>query len=276
MQHNTQSAESLARLCGVTANANFRSVFSGLVSIGEDSQLNHPVNLVPFLAQIAHESMNFRHDRELWGPTPAQQRYDIRTDLGNTPERDGDGKLYMGRTAMQITGAYNTRRFWEWCKRLFKNVPDFMKTPDQMNTDPWEGLGPIWFWDEGNRTGKSLNVYARSGNFEMITRIINGGLNGYADRCEKFDAISLRFLGYTPNEIGRFQRDRKIKADGISGPVTRAEMTAALKGLNPIMFIGAPDLAPKQAAKSLAPTTPTKRSFGQWLEDLLKPFFKKG
>nr|WP_234826056.1 hypothetical protein [Sinorhizobium meliloti] len=36
------------------------------------------------------------------GPTPAQQRYDTRTDLGNTPERDGDGCLYGGRTGMQL------------------------------------------------------------------------------------------------------------------------------------------------------------------------------
>ena len=65
-----------------------------------------------------------------------------------------------------------------------------------MNTDPWEGLGPIWYWDSGNPTGESLNVYADEANHEMVTRRINGGLNGYADRLARYTRAALVLLGF--------------------------------------------------------------------------------
>nr|WP_234835981.1 hypothetical protein [Sinorhizobium meliloti] len=78
-----------------------------------------------------HESGDFRYDREIWGPTPAQQRYDARTDLGNTPERDGDGYLYRGRTGMQLTGKDNYRQFRNWCRATGLDCPDFARIRTQ-------------------------------------------------------------------------------------------------------------------------------------------------
>ncbi len=46
-----------------------------------------------------------------------------------------------------------------------------------MNTDPWEGLGPLSYWST-----RKLNRYADQGDVENITVKINGGLNGYDDR----------------------------------------------------------------------------------------------
>ncbi|WP_410176733.1 hypothetical protein [Sinorhizobium medicae] len=80
----------------------------------------------------------FRYDREIWGPTPAQQRRDTRTDLGNTPENDGDGFRYRGCTGMQLTGKDNYRQFRNWCRAAGLSCPDFVKDPDAVNTDPWE------------------------------------------------------------------------------------------------------------------------------------------
>ncbi|MCO6426345.1 hypothetical protein ACVMB3_004514 [Sinorhizobium meliloti] len=87
------------------------------------------------------------YDREIWGPMPAQQRYDTRTDLGNKPEKDGDGYLYLGRTGMQLTGKDNYRQFRNWCRAAGLDCPDFVKNPDAVNTDPWEGLVPLFYWD---------------------------------------------------------------------------------------------------------------------------------
>ena len=40
--------------------------------------------MAAFIAQIGHESGHLQHVREIWGPTPAQTRYEGRADLGNT------------------------------------------------------------------------------------------------------------------------------------------------------------------------------------------------
>ena len=64
-----------------------------------------PLERAHFLAQCAHESGNFYYKREIWGPTPAQTRYEGRLDLGNTSP--GDGKKYMGRGYIQVTGKAN-------------------------------------------------------------------------------------------------------------------------------------------------------------------------
>nr|WP_234843732.1 hypothetical protein [Sinorhizobium meliloti] len=106
----------------------------------------------PVFAQLTHERGDFRYDREIWGPTPDHTR----TDLGNTPEKDGDGYLYRGRTGMQLTGKDNYRQFRNWCRAAGLDCPDFIKDPDAVNTDPWEGLVPLFYWDtrDLNRLGQ--------------------------------------------------------------------------------------------------------------------------
>ena len=227
-------------------NENLASVMRGLVWGGAKAKLTMPHRLVQYLAQIEHESSDFKYDREIWGPTPTQNRYDTRIDLGNTPEVDGDGFKYRGHTAIQITGKANTGEFRDWCKSVsLANdpiVPDFVENPELMNTDPWEGVGPIWFW-----MTRGLNRYADEGNIEMITRKINGGLNGYDDRCRRYTRIGLYMLGYSPNDVSGFQQDEDLRPDGIAGPRTRDRIHTNLtqmdelyfcEGVNPVNAIG--------------------------------------
>lgn len=219
-------------------NSNVLSVAKALSSYGERFGLNLPHRFAQFAAQVAHESARFRYDREVWGPTPAQERYDTRTDLGNTPERDGDGKKNAGRGPIQLTGAYNIKKFYDWCVREFgaNKVPDFPANPDLINADPWEGLSAIWYWAEGNPEGKSLNRYADEGNNEMITRRINGGINGLADRLDLYTDISLSILGQP--SIRAFQTQAQAngtytgKIDGLDGPKTRAALHQELVKLS--------------------------------------------
>lgn len=237
-----------------TANAN--SVLIALGQYGARVGLDRPHRLAQFFAQLLHESAEFRYDREIWGNTPVQQRYDTRTDLGNTPERDGDGKLYMGRTAIQITGKANTAAFRDWCrKNIDPNCPDFVASPDLMNTDPWEGLGPIWYWDT-----RKLNDYADAGNVEMITRRVNGGLNGFDDRIDYLVRTSLVFLGYGPTETKRFQIVAGLKADGIAGPATRLALHKALVALPAVPDAAAVPAAPPVAAVSAPAATPIAKT----------------
>ena len=210
--------------------ANMGAIVAGLDSYGEKAGLLLPHRLAQFVPQVAHESARFVYDHEIWGPTPAQKRYDTRTDLGNTAAVDGDGYLYRGRTEMQLTGKRNYEKFRDWCRAGGLNPPDFVAEPDRVNEDPWEGLVAIWYWDVGNPEAKSLNRYADTGNNEMVTRRINGGLNGLADRLELYTRTALVFLDYTLTSgvIAAFQKDHGLAADDVAGPVTRAGMHAAL------------------------------------------------
>lgn len=85
-------------------DSNLNSILTALDRFGAAVGLDLPRRAVRFLAQLLHESGSFRHDRELWGPTPAQKRYDTRTVLGNTPEAGGDGCKSRWRDAIQVAG----------------------------------------------------------------------------------------------------------------------------------------------------------------------------
>lgn len=207
--------------------ANANSVVVALDRYGALFGLDQPHRLAEYLPQLMHESADFRYDREIWGPTAAQKRYEGRKDLGNT--EPGDGKKFAGHTAMQITGRDNTRRFRDWCRKFIDpKAPDFLEHPDLMNTDPWEGLGPIWYWAVGNPTGQSLNRYADQGDVENITVKINGGRNGFTDRLDYLVRVSLVMLGFAPTDVRGFQKQAGVKIDGDPGPKTRAALHQAL------------------------------------------------
>lgn len=230
--------EQLDLIAGQKVNRpNANSVLSALEVYGQRYGLLLPHRLGQFIPQLLHESGRFRYDQEIWGPTPAQERYDTRTDLGNTPQKDGDGKKNKGRGPIQLTGGHNIRKFHAWCVAQALSPPDFITNPDLINTDPWEGLSAIWYWNEGNPTGISLNHYADEGNTEMITRKINGGLNGYADRLALVTRTGLVLLGYGPTEIRLFQKEAGTDytglIDGADGPKTRAAIHQKLLRLSP-------------------------------------------
>jgi len=212
--------------------ANAKSMLSGLNTAGRDNGLDRPHRLAIYLGQLLHESSRFRYDREIWGNTKAQQRYDIRTDLGNTPERDGDGYKYRGRGPIQITGKSNYRQFTAWARAIDHTCPDFVSDPDAVNTDPWEGMVAIWYWST-----RGLNAYADEGDVKQVTRRINGGYNGYDDRVRWTLRSSLVLLGYGAHDVRGFQAKNNLAVDGVAGPMTKKAIHEALLALAPL---GAP------------------------------------
>ncbi|CUI01127.1 peptidoglycan-binding protein [Leisingera aquaemixtae] len=213
---------------GQERNAN--SFLLGLNTFGFQCGLNRYHRLAHFLGQSIVESGGFRYDRELWGPTPAQVRYDVRQDLGNTPEADGDGFDFRGRGPFQITGRANYREFTVWARRLDPAAPDFQADPDAVNRDPWEGLGPLWYWST-----RSMNVPADAGDTLAVTKRINGGYNHFTERQLWTDKAQLVLLGYARTDIRGFQRVAGLAADGEIGPNTRAAMHKALVAMPPIL-----------------------------------------
>ena len=153
--------------------------------------INTPERMAAFLAQIGHESGGLRHTSELWGPTAAQQRYEGREDLGNV--RRGDGLRYRGHGLIQITGRANHAAVRDRLReRLGDSVPDFEASPELLAQAPWAALSAGDYWDSRN-----LNALADAGDFEGITRKINGGLNGYGDRKQRWGAVR-REMGLAP------------------------------------------------------------------------------
>lgn len=136
------------------------------------------------LATAHHETARFRYMREIWGPTPAQKRYEGRKDLGNT-ER-GDGKRFMGRGFVQITGR---RNYADWSKRLGMDLianPALAEKPEIAVKILVDGMMG------GTFTGKSLPAYVNEKRADYINarRVVNGTdrdetIAGYAAQYEK-------------------------------------------------------------------------------------------
>jgi len=145
--------------------------------------IDTPERQAAFLAQIAHESGQLQYTRELWGPTPAQSRYEGRADLGNT--QAGDGKQYLGRGLIQITGRANYART---SQALFTDQR-LLDSPALLETPELAAYSAAWWWQD-----RGLNPLADRGAFRTITRRINGGLNGVQDR-EAYWARAKRVFG---------------------------------------------------------------------------------
>jgi len=142
-----------------------------------------PKRIDAFLAQTGHESEGFRWTTEIWGPTPAQRRYEGRADLGNTQR--GDGYRFRGHGFIQTTGRANHAAVRDRLRaRLSIPVPDFEAEPERLADLQWACLSATDYWDM-----KGLNALADAGDFELLTRKVNGGLNGYEDRVARWEAI---------------------------------------------------------------------------------------
>jgi len=128
--------------------------------------------IAAFLAQVLHESGCFRFVREL----ASGEAYEGRADLGNVFE--GDGVKFKGRGLIQITGRANYKTL---SMAMYGN-DQLIQTPDLLATPENAVRSAYWFWET-----HKLNELADAGDLEKITRRINGGLNGWAERKMFYD-----------------------------------------------------------------------------------------
>ena len=126
-----------------------------------------------FIAQIGHESGQLKYVKEIWGPTAAQARYEGRADLGNT--QPGDGVRYLGRGLIQITGRAN------YTEAMMALDVDIVEHPELLESPVLACRSAAWFWKS-----RGLNELADAGDQVKVTRRINGGINGLADRLALF------------------------------------------------------------------------------------------
>lgn len=131
--------------------------------------IDRPLRAAHFLAQIGHESLDFRYAEEI----ASGSAYEGRVDLGNV--QPGDGPRFKGRGLIQLTGRANYAAYGRDIGR------DLIADPGAVAEDPLLATGvAAWFW-----TRHGLNALADQNDLVRITRRINGGLRGIEDRAER-------------------------------------------------------------------------------------------
>lgn len=154
----------------ITANKNFKGYNLDMVVIllnkyAKEFSINTKQRWIHFLAQIAHESGQFRYSEEI----ASGSAYENRKDLGNTQK--GDGVKFKGRGLIQVTGRANYTAYKKYCGFDVVAKPELLAQP----------IGAIrsamWFWFTHN-----LNYYADIDATLTITKKINGGTNGLSER----------------------------------------------------------------------------------------------
>lgn len=126
-----------------------------------------------FISQTSHESGCGKWTKELGGQSYCS-KYDWRKDLGNT--QAGDGCRFKGAGYIQLTGRANYQAFANFIKD--QNV---MQGVEYVASKyPWTSAG-FWWYNNG------MNRLCDNGaSVETITRRVNGGLNGLADRKKHY------------------------------------------------------------------------------------------
>lgn len=94
-----------------------------------------------------------------------------RKNLGNT--QPGDGWKFRGRGLKQLTGRDNYRRF----SRAWLGDESVLDNPDRVGNPDGSVASAIWFWK-----ANGLNEIADKGSVDAVTKVVNGGTVGLADR----------------------------------------------------------------------------------------------
>jgi len=157
-----------------------------------------PRRISAFLAQAAHESAELTKLEEdlrysagrlvaLWPRrfTPAEAlAYEGNPEaignrvyggrLGNGPEASGDGWRYRGRGIFQLTGRANYR---DASIAVAGDADTLLVNPELVAEPVYACQTAGWYW-----ASQDLNALADVGDVETITRRINGGRHGLAER----------------------------------------------------------------------------------------------
>jgi putative chitinase len=171
-------------------------------------EINTPIRQASFIGQCAHESNNFKTLEEnlnykpetlmkIWPSRfpdlPTAMKYAHNSEaiankvyggrMGNGVEETGDGWKYHGRGLIQLTGKEN----YDNCGKGIG--VDLIGQPGLLAQPHYAIMSAGWFWNK-----KGLNALADAGDFETMTKRINGGIIGLDDRKAKI-AKAISVLG---------------------------------------------------------------------------------
>ena len=174
-----------------------------MVQIVEKYNIKNPLHLAHFLAQIGHESGNFQYVSEnlnysadglrkifpkYFADNVVAMKYARNSEaiasrvygnrMGNGDEASKEGFKFRGRGYIQLTGKANYQAFSDFIKEDCVANPDLVSTKYPMDS-------AIWFFDKN----KLWDICSKGAGDDVVTAVtkrVNGGTHGLADRIAKF------------------------------------------------------------------------------------------
>ena len=193
------SLKSLQEKIGVTADGAFGP---GTMKKAMEFYKLTPVRAAHFFAQTAHETGGYKLFSEnlnysaqglqgIFGkyfPGNLEESYARNPEkianrvyasrMGNGDEKSGDGWKFRGRGALQLTGKDNYAAFAKYL-----NKPEIMTNPDLVATE-YSFESAMFFFDK-NKLWEICDKGINDAAILALTKRINGGTHGLADRSEK-------------------------------------------------------------------------------------------
>jgi putative chitinase len=267
----TFTKEMLAEL--IPGNPKVDYWFAAICDILPKYGIDTEVRVAGFISQCAHESNNFKTLEEnlnysadaltrvfgrYFGPAPKKNAAKFAKNpemianyvymdefrsskMGNV--KAGDGWLFRGRGLKQLTGRENYTNFGKSIGMTAEQAAAYVAT------EKGAIESAAWFWDN-----KKLNTVADTGNVVKMTKIINGGDIGLADRQARFAkamqvfggkikpaaakpatttsaattstrAVTVK-QGSRGETVKKIQQALGLEADGVFGPGTKAALIA--------------------------------------------------
>ena len=245
--------EQLAQL--IPGNKEVDAWYEALVAVMPKYGINTERRAAHFISQCAHESNNFRSLQEnlnysekalkavfgrYFGDAPKANAAEYARNpekianrvyfdkyrkykMGNTNE--GDGWLFRGRGLKQLTGRENYTKFGASVNMTAEEAAEYVATP----------AGAVesacWFWDT-----KKLNNIADTDNVTKMTKVINGGNIGLADRQQRY-AKAMEVFG-NPVSIVEDDGDDNFDIDEI-GVLRKGSRGEGVKMMQEALGVGA-------------------------------------
>jgi putative chitinase len=201
--------ELLQAMCPKTKRSVLEGYVEPLNTVAEYYDMyDNPRRVAGFLAQIAHESGGFNFVKEnlnysakglmttfkKYFPTEElAKQYERKPEkianrvyanrMANGPEESGDGYRFCGRGLIQLTGRANYTKFAQDLGIGIDETVAYLETPNGAVSSAG------WFWDNNK-----LNQFCDKDDFVTLTKRINGGTIGLADRQHHYH-LALEQLG---------------------------------------------------------------------------------
>jgi predicted chitinase len=145
---------------------NVRRFWPALQAACLQNKLTDRASVIAVIATIATEVASFEPINELGGDEYFTKNYEGRPDLGNT--QPGDGVRFHGRGFIQLTGRANYRSYGQKLGIPLEEQPERALEPEVAAK-----LLASYFAE------RKIADAARSGDWKLVRRKVNGGLNGW-------------------------------------------------------------------------------------------------